>query len=192
MPPRRHPPKRQGPCIPLVSLDGDATLTTRIDHLVEESAKERVLALVPFVAGLRSTFARQWPAEGVEQGRPGHFIRTWPFPDCWPLHPELMLEFAWLRSWTTAVETGDVELQEAHGGAWDRWLRHVREATVPMVREIAQLCMLSGTNQHVDPAVPRPGFGRARSTPSYGTARPTMRWGRRAPGATRSALGGLS
>jgi hypothetical protein len=129
---------------------------------------ERVLALVPFVAGLEATFARQWPAIGVEQGRPGHFTRTWPFPDCWPLHPELVMEFAWLRSWTTAVETGDVELQEAHGGAWDRWLRHVREATVPMVREIAQLCMLSGTNQHVDPTVPRPGFGHARTVPMYG------------------------
>jgi hypothetical protein len=176
MPSQTH--KRQGPRIPLVALDEGATLTARIDSL-EESAKERVLGLAPFVAGLRTTFARQWPAQGVEQGRPGQSARTWPFPDCWPLHPELVMEFAWLRSWTAAVETGDVELQEAHGGAWDRWLRHVREATVPMVREIAQLCMLSGTNQHVDPSVPRPGFGRARRAQMHTTARPTMRWGHR-------------
>lgn len=176
MPPKTQ--KRPGPRIALVELDHAATLAVNIDHL-EESAKERILALLPFVAGLRATFARQWPAQGVQQGRPGQYTRAWPFPECWALHPELVMEFAWLRSWTTAVETGDVELQDAHGGPWDRWLRHVREATVPMVREIAQLCMLSGTNQHVDPLVPRPGFGAARGARTHPVARPAVRWGPR-------------
>jgi hypothetical protein len=177
--------------MPLVPVDTDATVTTKLDGL-DEPGRERVLALAPFVAGLRATFARQWPAQGVEQGRPGQSARTWPFPECWPLHPELVMEFAWLRSWTAAVETGDVELQEAHGGAWDRWLRHVREATVPMVREIAQLCMLSGTNQHVDPTVPRQGFGRARRSHMRATPGPAVRWGHRPiPGASRSERGGV-
>jgi hypothetical protein len=164
-------------------------LAAKIDHL-EEAAKERILALVPFVAGLRATFAREWPAPGVHQGRTGHSTRAWPFPECWPLHPELVLEFTGLRSWTTAVESGDVELAEAHGGPWDRWLRHVQEATVPRVQRIAQLCMATGTNQHVDPAVPRPGFGRAQV---HGSARPTMRWGHHPSAAPSSPdRGGLS
>ena len=62
-------------------------LAAKIDHL-EEAAKEQILALVPLVVGLRATFARQWPAHGVNQGRPAHFTRAWPFPECWPLHEE--------------------------------------------------------------------------------------------------------
>ena len=46
-----------------------------------------------------------------------------------------------------------------------------------MVREIAQLCMASGTTQHVDPSIPRPGFGRARQAQTRGPARPAVRWG---------------
>jgi hypothetical protein len=71
--------KRQGPRLPLIPLHHGAALAAKIDHL-EETAKEQILALVPFVADLRATFARQWPAHGVNQGRPAHFTRAWPFP----------------------------------------------------------------------------------------------------------------
>ncbi len=95
------------------------------------------------------------------------------------------MEFVWLRSWTTAVESGDVELQEAHGGPWDRWLRHFREHTVPMVREISMLCMVSGTTKHVDPAVPRPGFGRSFHAHTSEPPRPGASW----PGAPLEPYG---
>ncbi len=99
--------KRRGPRATLVALDPTARLEVPIDHL-DEAVQEQVLALVPFVGGVRSTFARQWPAPGVEQGRPGHYTRTYPFPDCWPLHPELVTEFGQLRRWTTLIERGEV------------------------------------------------------------------------------------
>jgi hypothetical protein len=182
--------RRRATGIELVALDPSAQLAVDIGHL-DEATKERVIALAPFVAGLRTLFARQWPAPGVDQGRPGHSTRTYPFPECWPLHPGLVVEFALLRRWTAVIESGEIELG-AIGSESDRWTRHVREVTVLMVREIAQLCMVSGSTKHVDPMVPRPGFGRARRAQMRDTARPAVRWGHRpAAGAPRSTLGGV-
>jgi hypothetical protein len=166
--------KRESPRITLIPLDPTAKLAANIRHL-DTASQERITALVPFVGGLRSTFARQWPARGVDQGRPGHHTRTYPFPDCWPLHPELVTEFALLRRWTSVIESGELELV-TYGGEYDRWSRHVREVTVAAVREISQLCMASGATKHVDPAVPRPGFGRPMRTHMSGASRPTGPW----------------
>jgi hypothetical protein len=142
---------------------------------------------VPFVGGLRSLFARQWPALGMEQGRPGQFTRTYPFPECWPLHAGLVLEFALLRTWTTVSETGEIELS-AIGTESDRWMRHVHEVTVLRVREIAQLCVRSGTTRHIDPSVPRPGFGVPSRMHRWGAARPAAPF-RREPLASASRGG---
>jgi hypothetical protein len=170
--------KRRGPRITLIPPDPSATLDADVTHL-DHVAQERLIALLPFVGGVRNTFARQWPAQGVEQGRPGHATRTYPFPDCWPLHPELVTEFGLLRQWTTVIESGEIE-PAAYGGEYDRWSRHVREVTVAMVREISQLCMATGATTHVDPAVPRPGFGRPMRTQVSGASRPASTW-RRTP-----------
>ena len=170
--------RRRATGIELVPLDSAARLGVDIEHL-DDASRERITALVPFVGGLRSLFARQWPAPGVEQGRPGQSARTYPFPECWPLHSGLVLEFALLRTWTTVIESGEIELS-AIGSESDRWTRHVREVTVLMVREVAQLCMQSGVTHHVDPTVPRPGFGTPSRAPRWGQARPTSPF-RRAP-----------
>ena len=148
-----------------------ARLQVSICHLPEEE-QERIIALLPFAGGLRIAFAREWPAAGVDQGRPGHFTRTYPWADCWPLHGAVVIEFSQLRIWTELFEAGEFALT-AYGGEFDRWSRHIQDVTVPMMRRIGQMCVLSGTTVHVDPAVPRPGSGTARS----------HRWGRPVHGA---------
>jgi hypothetical protein len=168
--------KRRGPRITLIPPDPSATLDADLAHL-DVAAQERVIALAPFVGGVRNTFARQWPAQGVEQGRPGHYTRTYPFPDCWPLHSELVTEFHLRRQWTTVIESGEIE-PAAYGGEYDRWSRHVREVTVAMVREISQLCMATGATKHVDPMVPRPGFGPPTRTQVSGASHPAGSWRR--------------
>ena len=66
--------------------------------------RSRAAAPLPFVGGLRRTFATQWPAPGVDP------INYWPpFPECWPLHPELVAEFAMLERWTSTVESAVIE-----------------------------------------------------------------------------------
>ncbi len=59
--------KRKGPQLALIPLDTSAKVPAGIDHL-DEASTERIIALVPWVGGLRTTFGRQWPARGVEQG----------------------------------------------------------------------------------------------------------------------------
>jgi hypothetical protein len=181
---------RRATGIELVPLDPAAQLAVDIDHL-DHATQERITALVPFVAGLRTLFARQWPAAGVDQARPGHATRTYPFPDCWPLHPVLVVEFGLVRTTTNVIESGEIELS-AIGGETDRWMRHVREVTVLMVREIAQLCMVSGTARHIDVTVPRPGFGPAQRAQTRTAVRPAVPWARWPRGPGRGGLGGLS
>jgi hypothetical protein len=156
------PGKRSGPPIRLVTLDRSARLLVAIDHL-PTAEQEEIMALVPYVGGVKALFARQWPAAGVHQGRPGHYTRGFPFADCWPLHSELVLEFMSSRRWTADLESGGLA-PGAFGGEYDRWMRHLREVTVAMVREVSQLCMASGAIQHIDPSVPRQSI--VSSTPS--------------------------
>ena len=158
--------QRLAPPVRLITPDPSARLRVSIDHL-PETEQERIIALLSFVGGLRVAFSREWPASGVDQGRPGHFTRTFPWADCWPLHPSLVTEFSQLRVWTGVCESGELTLM-AYGGEYDRWSRHIQDVTVPMVRRIGQLCVLSGTTVHVDPAMARPGSAAARS----------HRWGR--------------
>lgn len=165
------PSERRAPPVRLITPDPSARLRVSIDHLADDE-QERITAALPFVGGLRIEFSREWPAAGVDQGRPGHFTRTYPWAECWPLHGALVTEFSLLRAWTEVLESGEVALT-AYGGEFDRWSRHIQDVTVPMMRRIGQLCALSGTTVHVDPAVPRPGSGAARS----------HRWGRPVHGA---------
>lgn len=172
--------QRRAPPVRLITPDPSARLRVAIDHL-PEAEQERITALLPFVGGLRIEFSRESQAPGVDQGRPGHFTRTFPFAECWPLHRAPVTNFSQLRVWTEVLESGELALT-AYGGEYDRWSRHIQDVTVPMMRKIGQLCVLSGTTVHVDPAVARPGSAAARS----------HRWGRPVHGdhATYHQMGG--
>ncbi len=155
--PRGH---RRAPGVQLIVPDPSAKLLVSIDHL-PEAEQDQITAVVPWVAGLRAARSREWPARGVSQGRPGHYPRTYPCPECWPLHPDLVMEFIMLRIWTEAIESGELSLRD-FGGEYDRWSRHITDMTVPQVRKISQLCVASGTTIHVDPSVERPGAEKSR------------------------------
>src|SRR5512135_58065 len=106
--------QRRAPPVRLITPDPSARLRVSIEHL-PEADQERITASVPFVGGLRTAFAREWPASGVDQGRPGHFTRTYPWAECWPLHEALVTDFRLLRIWTELLESGELVLT-AYGG----------------------------------------------------------------------------
>jgi hypothetical protein len=60
-----------------------------------------------------------------------------------------------LKLWTEAIETGDLTTAAAYGGGFDRWARHLRDVTRPMVQDISRVCMAGGMPMHVDMSTPR-------------------------------------
>ena len=157
---------RRAPRIPLIVPDPSARLLVPIEHL-PAAQQERIISLAPYVGGLRTHFSTEWPAPGVSQGRPGEFTRTYPFADCWPYHPVLVGEFSFTRLWMEMLESGELELA-AYMAERDRWSRHLRDITIPQVRKVSQLCVVSGVTKHVDPTVARRGFSSAAREHRWG------------------------
>lgn len=81
----------------------------------------------------------------------------------WLLHRKTAIELP-AYGLTVALETGDLEVAAVYGGGYDRWIRHVREVTNPLVQQVSQVCMAGGAGLHVDPGHRSPTPSR-RSAP---------------------------
>jgi hypothetical protein len=123
---------------------------------IPEAVKAAQLAeLTPWVEMFREGHSELWPAPGTGvQGPAGSYRRRYAWPECWTLHTALVTELQCLKLWTEAIRAGNLDHVAAFGGGFDRWMRHIREVTAPMVQEIARVCMPGGLNFHRNPAVP--------------------------------------
>jgi hypothetical protein len=106
----------------------------------------------------RNVYIELWPAAGKgPRGPAGSYSRRYAWPECWQDHAGLVTELHTLKSWTEALETGNLTGAAAYGGGYDEWIRHVREVTAPMVQEIGRVCMAGDFASHVDMSVPLRG-----------------------------------
>jgi hypothetical protein len=144
---------------------------------VPDSIFSAVLAeLKPWVDAFRKRHAHLWPAPGTgAQGPAGSYRRRYPWPTCWAEHPALLLDLTHLRSWTLALEAGDLAIADTYGGDFDRWMRHVEEVTGTIVQVISRVCMAGGIGIHSDMSGERRGGAELEGAQSReATGRPDV------------------
>ena len=131
----------------------------------------RIAELGPWVEAFRKENDQLWPAPGTGASGPaGSYRRRYPWPECWTEHRALVRQMISLRSWTQALDRNDMNAAAFWGGGYDRWERHIREVTAPLVQDISRVCMVAGVCTHVDMSKPRQtadtrGSARRRRSP---------------------------